>query len=341
MSNAKLPPMRQQRAKQGFLLTLKRVGQAVAVTAVVVLSLLTFPSAIPWMAAAWLAWHTWLVHRSRAGWLPLAVCAAVLIVKGVPWLPGVITLGVVVLAAGLLGAFRARTAEPSRLKRPAWIGAALLWAAWVVMAVDWHSAARCGRPVTLHPTRPVVCLGDSLTAETSARGGYPDDLRQLIAVRVVNLGQPGITSADALERLPALKDANPQVVVVELGGHDYLRGYPRASTRASLEQIVQAARGIGAEVVLMEMPRGFITDPYHGLERELARKHDLELVPDTPIRKLVLWSPHAPPGMWVDRKRHLSDGGLHPNQRGNELLARRVADALVRLLGPEVLQHPD
>jgi acyl-CoA thioesterase-1 len=87
----------------------------------------------------------------------------------------------------------------------------------------------------------------------------------------------------------------------------------------------------------MEIPRGLITDPFWGLERGLARRYDLELVSDSAIRRLVLWSPYGPPGMWLDPGSRLSDDGLHANARGNRLLAEQAAQALARLLGPEVV----
>ncbi len=87
----------------------------------------------------------------------------------------------------------------------------------------------------------------------------------------------------------------------------------------------------------MEIPRGFLTDPYAGLERELARQYDLELISDSAIRQLVLFSPYAPPGMWM-KEGHLSDDGLHPNARGNAHLAEQATCALRHLYGPEVLR---
>ena len=89
-------------------------------------------------------------------------------------------------------------------------------------------------------------------------------------------------------------------------------------------------------MVLIEIPRAFVSDPFAGLERELARQFDLELVSDTTIREFVLYSRHAPPGMWTGGP-YLSDDGLHPNARGNELVASRVARSLVRLFGVSVL----
>jgi hypothetical protein len=87
----------------------------------------------------------------------------------------------------------------------------------------------------------------------------------------------------------------------------------------------------------MEIPRGFITDAYAGLDRELARKNDLELICDTAIRNLVLRSPAGPIGFWTGGP-YLSDDGLHPNRHGDEYLADCVAAALVRLCGPGILK---
>ena len=78
-------------------------------------------------------------------------------------------------------------------------------------------------------------------------------------------------------------------------------------------------------MLLCEVPRGFIFDPFFGLERELAREYDLDLVPDTMIRKLVLFSPYAPPGLWLPKNFRYSDDGLHPNAAGNRMLARQLA----------------
>jgi lysophospholipase L1-like esterase len=216
-----------------------------------------------------------------------------------------------------------------------WCGVVLLWLVWASVAYEWHAAAHSSRAVELHPARPIVCIGDSLTSGVRPYGGYPDDLEKLLAVPVVNLGQPGITAEEALALLPRLRQAKPQAVVIELGGHDFLRGRDRAATKSDLEKVIGASREMGAEVVLMEIPRGFMVDPFAGLEREIAHERDLELVSDTAIRNLVLWSPHAPPGMWIGEP-YLSDDGLHPNANGNQHLAEQVARVLARLYGKEI-----
>ena len=210
-----------------------------------------------------------------------------------------------------------------------------MWGLWIWVAWTWHSDSHCSRPCILDNSRPVACIGDSLTSGVPPYGGYPADLTGLLSVPVVNLGQAGMTAEDALSSLPELLRARPQAVVVELGGHDFLRGRSRAATRDVLERIIATLHDADANVILMEIPRGFLTDPYAGLERELARKYDLELISDSAIRQLVLFSPFAPPGMWIIGK-HLSDDGLHPDSRGNAHMADRVARSLSRIYGQDI-----
>jgi len=156
-------------------------------------------------------------------------------------------------------------------------------------------------------------------------------------VPVVNFGRAGITARDALKQLPAILATHPQVVVVELGGHDYLRGYGRAAARASLVEFIEACRQAGAAVVLVEVPRGFITDSFSGLERELARTYDLDLVSDTAIRMLVLRSSTFPIFGNMAGPR-FSDDGLHPNVAGARFLAETVCRALVRMYGSDIVR---
>ena len=185
------------------------------------------------------------------------------------------------LVIALLGVWHARRREPTPSRRFAWLSSLVLWIAWSGMTVDWYAAAHCRHPVVFRPDRPVICFGDSMTS-LGVPGGYPRNLQALLSVPVVNLGISGISARQAVdEHLLELARLHPQVVVIELGGHDFLNGYSRASTKAYLKEIIDAVRQNDAEVVLMEIPRAFISDPFWGLEREIAREEDVELVSDT------------------------------------------------------------
>lgn len=298
-----------------------------ALTAIAVaVSLLTFPIAIPWMIAFWLALYTTAVIRRRTGAPPLGACLVVLLVKRTIWTPGLVGLILLVGVALLLNT--AAGSSPAKRRRK--LGLAVVWLAWLAMAGDWFAATHCPRSVKLDATRPVVCLGDSLTADLPPTKGYPHYLQDRISSPVVNLGQAGMTTTRAIKLLPAMVEANPAVVVVELGGNDYVQGRDQAIVRANLETIIASAAAIGAEVVLVEIPRGLVTDPWTGLERRLAREHGLELVSDTPIRSFILFGPAVGPAKWFESLR-MSDDGVHPNAHGARLLADHVAAALERI----------
>lgn len=312
-----------------------RVGRTLFVVLAVAVSLLTFPAGITAMTGCWLAAYTVATIRRRSATLCLITPLAVMLVKRVNW-PMAFWIFLVVAIGALILAL-------SRKDRPPWtrfLPHALLWLAWLGFGVDAYLAIHINHRIAPLDHRPIVCIGDSLTSDGRS-GGYPEVLAEKVRVPVINLGQPGITSGEALKKLPDLVAARPQVVVIELGGHDFLKDTSwlkrasRASTKHNLQTLIDAARKIDAEVILLEVPRGFVTDPYVGLERQLAREHDFELIPDTVIRRFVLESPVAPPGMWSGGP-YLSDDGLHPNQRGNELLAKVVLRALTRICGPAV-----
>lgn len=295
--------------------------RAVGLTASVGASLLVFPSGLLWMVACWLAVFSVLVARHRPGWLPLVTCVAVLLVKRPDWSPWMTALAAAMTVAV---AWRLATTMLGRDqgRRLAWAAVVAMWTVWGVTVWQSYRATHQQRPAPWDPSRAVVCLGDSLTTGLSEEEGYPAYLQEMLGVLVVNLGKAGSTSRDAVARLPAVAEARPQLVVVELGGNDYLRGYSREAVRKSLVEIIEASRAAGAEVMLVEIPRGFVVDQFSGLERELAREYDLELMPDTAIRMLVLRSGSFPwaaslAGPW------LSDDGLHPNVAG----ARHLADA--------------
>jgi len=162
-----------------------------------------------------------------------------------------------------------------------------------------------------------------------------------VAVPVESVARPGITTdwgAALLEDWIAENPGNAaQIVIIELGANDFEMKRKRIDTKVELEKIIQLCNAIGADTLLVECPRGFVRDEFHELEREVARNNDLELLPDSMFRFLVLWGPYAPPGMWLSKKSRLSDDGIHPNRRGDAYLARKVATKLAALYGDQIL----
>jgi acyl-CoA thioesterase I len=108
----------------------------------------------------------------------------------------------------------------------------------------------------------VVALGDSIThgsgAEPSA--AYPVQLAALSGWNVVNGGVPGDTAEQALERLPALLDEHqPALVIVSIGGNDFLRRLPTDTTRQAIHRTLERCKQAGAQVVLVAVPQLSLT----------------------------------------------------------------------------------
>ena len=123
-------------------------------------------------------------------------------------------------------------------------------------------AAGCSRRsppkgTPLSPQATLLCLGDSLTFGMGAapEASYPSQLAALTGHTAHNAGVNGDTAEGALARLPALLETHtPGLVLVSIGGNDFLRKRPLEGTRAALRQIVQAAAA-SAQVVLIAQPQ--------------------------------------------------------------------------------------
>lgn len=122
----------------------------------------------------------------------------------------------------------------------------------------------------------ILAYGDSLTYGTGAAAeeNYPAILAALSGRNVVNAGVPGETSGAGRERLAqSLDEVRPQLLILCLGGNDFLRRLDPAETKENLRAMVQTAQERGIEVLLVAVPRlGFglqVPDLYEELAAEL------------------------------------------------------------------------
>jgi acyl-CoA thioesterase-1 len=180
--------------------------------------------------------------------------------------------------------------------------------------------------------RPLLaCYGDSITAGQGLQSGqsYPDALeRDLDArgynYRVVNQGTSGATTKDAVAHLRAILLLHPDVVIVEFGGNDGLRGLPLDETRRNLDAVLTALENAHIKILFA----GITLPPNYGREyiqafeqiyRELAAKHHTAFVPM--IYKDLI---NVPGTIQAD--------GIHPTAKGSEIIARTLLAALTPLL---------
>lgn len=115
---------------------------------------------------------------------------------------------------------------------------------------------RHNRSQALPKGSAVLALGDSLTYGYGAApaAAYPVQLATLTGWKVINGGVSGNTTADALARLPELMGQHPKLVIISIGGNDFLRRQPENETRAIIRAIIQACKAAGAETLLVGVP---------------------------------------------------------------------------------------
>lgn len=185
--------------------------------------------------------------------------------------------------------------------------------------------AACGRHAPTYAALPrgsrVLALGDSLTAGygATADAAYPAQLARLTGWQVDNGGVSGDTSAQALARLPALLKMRPQLVLIGIGGNDFLRKLPETDTRRHIGRLLESAQQAGSQPVLIAMPKvglaaafGHLSD--HPLYAELAEQYRVPLLRDA-------WSD-------ILSDDALKSDAIHANAAGYRLFAERLADFL-------------
>ncbi len=204
----------------------------------------------------------------------------------------------------------------------------------VLLALMTLGVAGCGGEPTFSPLPPgssVLALGDSVTRGTGAAEGedYPSRLAEISGWTVHNHGVPGDTTAGAKARIAdALEETQPRLVIVEIGGNDFLRRRPETEIRENISSILKTIKRAGIPVVLVSTPRFSLLGAATGslpdaeLYADLAEAEVVPLIPD--VFADVLSDPS------------LKSDQVHPNAAGYRQLAEGIAAELMEtgLLAP-------
>ena len=178
----------------------------------------------------------------------------------------------------------------------------------------------------------ILVWGDSLSAayRMEESQGWVALLQNKLAQegldwQVVNGSVSGETTAGGLARLPAMLDSSqPDIVILELGGNDGLRGLPVPSIRANLTQMIKLSQAAGAQVLLagIQIPPNYgprYTGPFYAQYRELAEHYDLTLIP-------FLLEGIA------DNSALMQDDGIHPIAEAQPMIVDIVWQPLLSLI---------
>ncbi|MDD0837265.1 arylesterase [Curvibacter sp. HBC61] len=183
--------------------------------------------------------------------------------------------------------------------------------------------------------RTVLVVGDSMSAEYGLRrgSGWVALLAQKVSseaprFEVQNASISGDTTSGGRSRLPALLNQHkPQVVVIELGGNDALRGLPLKMTEDNLTQMVQASQAVGAKVLLvgMQVPPNYGAAYSEDFSRTFARVATAQKTALVPfLLKGVADGPDAMRLFQADR--------IHPTEAAQAQMLANVWPELKRLL---------
>lgn len=186
--------------------------------------------------------------------------------------------------------------------------------------------AGCGdapRFAALPAGATVLAFGDSVTHGTGAAPGedYPAQLALLTGWDVRNHGVPGDTAQAARARIDdAIGETRPALVIVEIGGNDFLRRRQESLVREDIRAILAAARANGIPAVLVAVPK---FSPLGAAVGRLADSPIYETLADEeklPLVANVFTDVLSDPSLKAD--------AIHPNARGYRRLAEGIAATL-------------
>lgn len=166
----------------------------------------------------------------------------------------------------------------------------------------------------------IVAFGDSLVYGIGAQEGegFVAQLSTKIEKPIINMGVPGNTTAEGLARLNTVLALNPSLVLVLLGGNDYLRRVPAEQTFANIDAIITELTKREIGVVLLGVQGGVLSDPFEKEFERLSKKHDIPYVPNV-LDGIIM-------------KKELMNDMVHPNTAGYTKIADKVYSVLAKVI---------
>jgi acyl-CoA thioesterase-1 len=178
----------------------------------------------------------------------------------------------------------------------------------------------------------IVAFGDSLTAGfgLAEKESYPYLLQQQLKAdgfdyEVINAGVSGETSIGGLERIDwVLEQENVQILILELGANDLLRGLPVAKMKQNLAKIIEKAKAKNVQVLLC----GMFAPPNMGVKYQ---REYTAVFPDLASEYKTAFLPFILENIALNPKLNQGDG-IHPNADGAKVMTETVYKALKPML---------
>lgn len=197
---------------------------------------------------------------------------------------------------------------------------------------DQKNKKAASAPVAANDKPKIVAFGDSLTAGfgLSEKESYPYLLQQRLnsdgyIYEVVNAGVSGDTSAGGLERIDwSLEQENVEILILELGANDLLRGLQPVKMKQNLGEIIKRAQAKKIKVLLC----GMLAPPTMGAKYQ---REFIAAFPDLATEYKIEYLPFLLEGVALNKNLNQADG-IHPNAAGAKIMTENVYKALQPLL---------
>jgi lysophospholipase L1-like esterase len=173
--------------------------------------------------------------------------------------------------------------------------------------------------ITGVPSDHLVVIGDSISSGIDSRvSSWPVVMQESTGVRVKNLARPGAQAIDA-EAMASQVKPEDRVVIVEIGGNDLLLGTPSKEFAQGLDATLSKLAAPGRIVVMFELPLLPHKIAYGQIQRRLAEKYGVFLIPKRYFADVVSGA-------------DATSDGLHLSNLGTRRMAHLVAQALSHVL---------
>mgnify|MGYP002776466045 CR=1 FL=1 len=165
----------------------------------------------------------------------------------------------------------------------------------------------------------VLAFGDSVTFGTGAAPGedWPTLLAGLTAWQITNAGIPGDTAEAGKSRIRSLLDEHtPALVIIVIGGNDFLRRRPPSAVKADIKFLIEAAKSAGAQVVLIGVPELSLLSVVAGKASDSPIYQELGKEVGVPVIADVFSDILSRPELCADK--------IHPNAQGYQQMATGI-----------------
>ena len=192
--------------------------------------------------------------------------------------------------------------------------AALLFLLVVLPAVE--SSHRKMPVIMGAATDHLVVIGDSISAGLGTRAPWPVVMQQITGVDVRNLSRVGATMSDGMSMAEKV-NADDRLILIELGGNDLIAGEPSNVFARGLDAVLASLTAPGRTLVMFELPLLPDRIAYEQIQRPLATRYGVWLIPKTYLTETLAG-------------REATSDGLHLTDVG----ARRMASLVSQILSP-------